>query len=122
MLSIINRLEEQKLMDAKRLAEHRKREDEKQIKREVEKGMEHERGEDRVRQDELRKRDLERLEQMRLKALQQQQQSSRVSQSKGELKYYSSSDARPGNTPGFGFGSVTTGQVSIIDTHTVTSD
>merc|ERR1711983_436874 len=54
-----------------------------------------------------RKQELQRLEQLRLKASQQQQKAS----AKVELKYHAPTASRPGDQ-NFGFGNVTTGQVS----------
>merc|ERR1719242_2145085 len=59
-----------------------------------------------MQQQELKKREAEKLEQLRMKAIQQQQKST----SKVELKYHASTAVRPGQ--GFGYGQVTTGQVS----------
>merc|ERR1719242_1875993 len=59
-----------------------------------------------MQQQELKKREAEKLEQLRMKAIQQQQSST----SKVELKYHASTAVRPGQ--GFGYGQVTTGQVS----------
>ena len=75
-------------------------------RRSQEKTSEKDREEQRLQQEEQRKREQERLEQLRMKAIQQQQKST----SKVELKYHASTAVRPGE--GFGFGQVTTGQVS----------
>lgn len=102
------RMEEQRLVDAKRLQDSKKRQDDDQKKRETGKANEKAREEEMRYHEELRKQELQRLEQLRMKALQQQQKAS----AKVELKYYSTTDSRPGDMHGFGFGNVTTGQVS----------
>ena len=93
----------------KRQAEARKIQEEMRIKKEAERDMEKERAENYRRQEESRQMELQRLEQLKMKAMMQQQKAS----SKVELKYYTPSDSRPGDLHGFGFGNVTTGQVSM---------
>lgn len=95
------------MLEAKRQQEVRKRQEELKFKREADKDAEKRRAEDFARSEELRKRQLEQLEQLRIKAMQQQQRAV----AKVELKYYSPSDSRPGDMHSFGFGNVTTGQV-----------
>ena len=90
----------------KRQAEARKIQEEKKLKKEAERDMEKERAENYRRQEESRQMELQRLEQLKMKAMMQQQKAS----SKVELKYYTPRDSRPGE---FGFGNVTTGQVSM---------
>ena len=93
----------------KRQAEARKVQEEARIKKEAERDLEKERAENYARQEESRQMELQRLEQLKMKAMMQQQKAS----SKVELKYYTPSDSRPGDLHGFGFGNVTTGQVSM---------
>ena len=65
-----------------------------------------EREQQQLQQLESKKREAEKLEQLRLKAMQQTEST----QEKINLKYTSSTAVRPGQT--FGYGQVTTGQVS----------
>ena len=90
----------------KRQAEARRIQEEKKLKKEAERDVEKERAENYRRQEESREMELQRLEQLKMKAMMQQQKAS----SKVELKYYTPRDCRPGE---FGFGNVTTGQVSM---------
>ena len=90
----------------KRQAEARRIQEEKKLKKEAERDVEKERAENYRRQEESRQMELQRLEQLKMKAMMQQQKAS----SKVELKYYTPRDCRPGE---FGFGNVTTGQVSM---------
>merc|ERR1712173_169932 len=89
-----------------RQRELKKKQEEERLRRSQEKTSEKDREEQRLQQEEQRKREQERLEQLRMKAIQQQQKST----SKVELRYHASTAVRPGE--GFGFGQVTTGQVS----------
>ena len=109
LIFLMFRQEELRAVEMKRQAEARKIQEEMRIKKEAERDMEKERAENYRRQEESRQMELQRLEQLKMKAMMQQQKAS----SKVELKYYTPSDSRPGDLHGFGFGNVTTGQVSM---------
>merc|ERR1712241_1209642 len=92
--------------ELERQRERKKKEEEERIRRSQERSSVQEREQQLLLQQEAKKRESEKLEQLRLKAIQQQQSSA----SKVGLKYHASTAVRPGQ--GFGYGQVTTGQVS----------